>query len=485
MLKYLGGSDNPDKEPDQNPESDLVSEEGTEEQSLETPPANVENDLLSPVPPNSSMLSPESEDDKTVVLQQKIDSLEQRIGYLERIVKISQILNSTLSLEPLLQIIIQAATELTDTEACSIMLIDKNNELRFAEATGGVSKALQEMSVPMENSIGGWVVRQDRPILIRDAKNDPRWHRDVDDTTDFDTNSILGVPLKLRDKVIGVLEVINKKSDVGFNQDDIQIATTLSAQASISIENARLLDELQQAYRDLSEADQIKSDFVSIASHELRTPLSVILGYASFLRDDVSGEASEQLDIVLNSAMRLRTLIDDMINLRHIQAGEVLLNRHIFSLKDLIIDVFHEFRGLLESKQLVFTSRFIPEDTPLNIDADSQKIYLVLANLISNAIKFTDDGGRIHINVALKGHEYWIDVIDTGIGIPKDEQERIFDQFYQVEPSLTRKYQGMGVGLSIVKGMVDVHHGQINLSSVVGKGSKFTVILPSAPDVIN
>lgn len=423
--------------------------------------------------------------DERVILKHKIEGLEKRIGYLERIVKISQILNSTLNLEPLLQIITQAATELTDTESCSILLIDKNTkELRFAEVTGGLTDELKKFSVPLENSIGGWIVQKDRPLLIRDAQNDARWHRGVDHTTNVETHSLLGVPLKLRDKVIGVLEVINKKSEEGFDQDDIQIATTLSAQAAVAIENARLLEELHQAYQDISELDRIKGDFVSLASHELRTPLSVILGYASFIRDNVSGQASEQLEIVLSSAIRLRSLIDDMINLRHIQTDDVRLDLSIFGLKGLVLDAVNEFRDLIKGKQQILTTRFVPENSDLNIEADRQEIYLVLVNLISNAIKFTGEGGRIHINVELKGHEYWLNVIDTGIGISKDEYNRIFDQFYQVEPSLTRKYQGMGVGLSIAKGMVEVHRGRIWVESVVGKGSNFTVVLPSASDVI-
>lgn len=424
------------------------------------------------------------EDDQLGLFKQKIDGLERRIGYLERIVKISQILNSTLNLEPLLQIIIQAATELTNTESCSILLIDRNTkELRFAEISGGLTEPLRKVSVPMDNSIAGWVVSKARPLLIRDAKTDPRWHRGVDESTDFETKSILGVPLKVRDEVIGVLEVINKKDEDGFNQDDIQIATTLAAQASIAIENTRLLDELQQAYRGLEEVDRIKGDFVSIASHELRTPLAVILGYATFLRDNVTGQASEQLDIVFSSALRLRSLIDDMVNLRHIQTDEVQLERTIFSFRQLVLDVVQEFSDLVDGKRQILTTRFQPDDSPLNLDADRQKIYLVLANMLSNAVKYTGEGGRIHVNVKLKGHEYWLNVIDTGIGISKEDYQRIFDQFYQAEPSLTRKYQGMGVGLSITKGMVEVHKGRIWVESVVGKGSNFTVVLPTAPDV--
>ncbi len=484
MLRYLDG---PDKE--SNSDQDVKSDAAVEEAQTGSLSSQAFDDTETQLEPDPSqnlepVMEPEDENDQIAILKQKIEERERRIGYLERIVKIGQILNSTLSLEPLLQIIIQSATELTNTEVCSIMLIDKNTgELRFAEATGGVSQVLKKVSVPLNNSIGGWVIRHNRPLLIRNAKDDPRWHRGVDETTDFETRSILGVPLKVRNKVIGVLEVVNKKGEEDFNEDDVQIATTLSANAATAIANARLLDELQQAYRSLAELDRIKGDFVSVASHELRTPLAVILGYATFLRDNVTGQASEQLEIVLSSAMRLRSLIDDMVNLRHIQTDDVQLERSIFSFRQLVLDVTREFSELITGKRQILTTKFTPDNTSLNIEADRQKIYLMLANLVSNAVKFTGEGGRIHINVELKEHKYWINVIDTGIGIPKTHYERVFDQFYQMEPSLTRKYQGMGIGLSIAKGMVEVHKGRIWVESVVGKGSNFAVVLPTAPDV--
>jgi signal transduction histidine kinase len=487
MLRYL---DDSAEEPEDDPLNFDFEDEWAEEQE-DQPPASFfkesdEEDTLN-LPPQDAVSTPESgnRDDQITIFKQKIVGLEHRIGYLERIVKVSQMLNSTLSLEPLLQIMVQAATELTDTEACSIMLVDRNTgELRFAEASGGVSPALKKMSVPLDSSVGGHIVRQNRPILIRDAKNDPRWHGKVDETVDFTTRTILGVPLRVRDQVIGVLEVINKNTPEGFNEDDIQIASTLASQASIAIENARLLDELQQAYRDLSQVDQIKNDFVSIASHELRTPLAVILGYASFLKENVKGQqAGEQLDIVLASAIKLRSLIDEMVNLRHIQTNNLQIDLSIFSLRELIKDTLKELSQIISSKQLTLTVKFIPNDSPLNIEADKQKIYLIFANLLNNAIKFTPEGGRIHVMVEFKDHKYWISVIDTGIGIPKTDFEKIFDQFYQVEPVLTRRYQGMGLGLSITKGMVQVHKGRIWVESVVGKGSRFVVVLPSAPDV--
>jgi signal transduction histidine kinase len=414
------------------------------------------------------------------LLEQRIAGLERRIAYLERIVKVSQILNSTLSLEPLLRIIIQSATELSHTEACSIMLLDKRSgELHFSHSIGEGSEGLRNVTVPLENSIAGWIVRKGKPLLIRNAKTDPRWNPQVDRKIDFDTRSILGVPLKVKDQVIGVMELLNKIGDEGFSQDDVQIANTLAAQAAIAIENARLMDELQGAYDELAELDRLKSDFVSIASHELRTPLAVILGYASFLREEVSGEAGEQLGIVLQSAMRLRSLIDDMVNLRHVDTGEATLERDIFSIKELITEVAGEFAQLAAAKQQIL--RLDLPDDPLKIDADRQKIYLSIANLLSNAIKFTPSNGRVQVSAQRKGEEMWISVMDTGIGIPSRDYERIFNRFYQVEPSLTRRYEGMGLGLSIAKSMVELHKGRIWVESIEGKGSRFTVVLPISP----
>lgn len=419
-------------------------------------------------------------DPREGLFEERIAGLERRITYLERIVKVSQILNSTLSLEPLLRIIIQSATELTHTEACSIMLLDKQTgELHFAHSIGEGSEGLRDVTVPLDNSIAGWIVRKRKPLLIRDAKTDPRWHSQVDRTIDFDTRSILGVPLKVKDEVIGVMELLNKIDEEGFSQDDIQIASTLAAQAAIAIENARLLDELQRTYDDLAELDQLKSNFVSIASHELRTPLAVILGYASFLREEVSGEAGEQVDIVLQSAMRLRSIIDDMVNLRHVDTGQVSLEREIFSMTELISEVAGEFAQLAKAKQQ--TVRLDLPDDPLKIDADWQKVYLVIANLLSNAIKFTPSRGRVQVSARRKGEEMWITVMDTGIGIPQRDYNRIFDRFYQVEPSLTRRYEGMGLGLSIAKSMVELHNGRIWVESIVGKGSRFSVVLPVSP----
>lgn len=417
--------------------------------------------------------------------QETIANLEYRIAYLERIAEVSQTLNSTLELESLLKNITQVATELTDTEACSILLYNKETgELRFIPATISTSaEKLMDVVVPLDNSIAGWVFRKVRPILIRDAKSDPRWNSNADATSNFDTRSILGVPLKIKREVIGVLELINKKGDQGFSQDDIQIATTLAAQVAVAIENARLWKGIQQAYQDLEDLDKLKSEFVNVASHELRTPLAVLLGYATFLRDQVSEQGSEQLEIVVSSAVKLRGLIDDMVNLRHIKADDIQLDVEIFSMRDLVKEVLAEFQNLIKAKFLKVKTQFTEGDDPVNMEGDRQKIYLVIANLLSNAVKFTPEQGVIFVSLGRIEQRIILKIADTGIGIPKKDFTRIFEDFYQVEPTLTRRYEGLGVGLSIVKGMIEVHKGEISVESVVGKGSLFTITLPISVDL--
>jgi len=282
--------------------------------------------------------------------------------------------------------------------------------------------------------------------------------------------------LQVKGQVIGVLEALNKADDGSFTQDDLHTLSTLAAHAAIAIENARLMAEIQKAYEELSELDRLKSDFVAIASHELQTPLSVILGYASFLKAQTTEVASEQVDAVLQSALRLRSLIDDMVNLRHIETGRAELELEPISLNELVATTAAEFAPLAEAKKQSVHIKLASQRP--TVKADRQKLYLVLANLLSNAIKFTPREGRIQVAVETKGHEVWVSVRDTGIGIPRREQERIFDRFYQVEPSLTRRFEGMGLGLSIAKGMVELHGGRIWVESVEGMGSSFTFALP-------
>lgn len=416
-------------------------------------------------------------DPREAMYKERIRQMENRISNLERVIKLMQLINSTLEISALLDMIVYVATQLIDTESASVMLMDeKTGELRFAAVSGQKSADIKPVVVPMTGSIAGMVYTDNKPCLIRDVQQDSRWYQNVDAKTGFVTRSIIAVPVQLQGQVIGVVEALNKRNEAEMTWDDVEILSKLATQAAIAIRNARLLTELQAAYDELNELDHMKSEFIAIAAHELRTPLSLILGYATFLREDASGHAREQMEVVLQSAMRLRSLIDDMVNLRQVDSGEAVLELEQFALQDLIKAGLQEISYIAEAKEQAFMLN-MPEE-PILVEADRNKMTLVIVNLMSNAVKFTGPGGRLGIRAGTTQEEAWFMVWDTGIGIPTDQLERIFDRFYQVENSLTRRHEGIGLGLSIVKEMVDLHHGRIQVQSQEGKGTAFTVTIP-------
>lgn len=404
--------------------------------------------------------------------------LRRQADRLQRVLEISQTLTSTFDLEEVLPLILSAATELTETEAASILLLNESGtELRFAASNGrGQADRLASLRVPIGGSLAGSILQSGRPMVIDDVQHDPRHFTGVDKQLDFQSRSLLGVPLILRERPIGVLEALNKRDNASFTEEDGQLLMALAAQAAVAIENARLVTALQKTYEQLNQVDQIKSNFIAIASHELRTPLGLILGYAAMLKDDVKPDAQAQLDVVLSSALKLRSLIDDMVNVQHVAEGTSQLEVSEFVLQDVVQAAVTAARELAGTKGHELTLNLPPE--PLNLKADRAKLTIVLNNLLSNAIKFTDPGGRILISANAANGEAQVHVADTGIGIPADEVERVFDRFYQVEPHLTRKYGGMGLGLAIAKGMIDLHGGRIWCESVVGLGSRFSFTVP-------
>jgi signal transduction histidine kinase len=221
----------------------------------------------------------------------------------------------------------------------------------------------------------------------------------------------------------------------------------------VAIENARLITALQKAYEQLNRVDQIKSDFIAIASHELRTPLGLILGYAAMLKEDLkTSETAEQLDVVMNSALRLRDLIDDMVNVQHIEEGKARLALTEFALQEVVQHVLDAVKELYTTKEQEVLINLPGQ--PLPLKADREKITLVINNLLTNAIKFTDPRGRIMVSAERSNGSVCVHVADTGIGIPARDVDRIFDRFYQVEPHLTRTHGGLGLGLAIAKGMI-------------------------------
>ena len=405
-----------------------------------------------------------------------MDEEKNQLQRLERILEISHELTSMVSLKPLLHKIVQVAAELTGGEEASILLLNRAGELRFQAASGDPAGQLRDIPVPVEDSIAGAVLLSGEPAIISDTHSDPRHYGLVGMQIGLETHSLLAVPLQIKERRIGVLEAINKQGGGQFSQEDVETLTTLAAQAAVAIENARLVGDLRRAYERLGELDKLKSDFIAIASHELRTPLSLILLYAAMIREQIGDAEGQQLDAVLRAAMRLRHIIETMLNLRYLETGQMELVLESFDLRAEVQDACEEYETIAETRGLTLAADLPSKE--VTILADREKVRVVLDNLISNAVKFNSPGGQVHVSLVPLDDGAEIVVADTGIGIPVDEVDRVFDRFYQVEDHMTRRHGGMGLGLSIVKGVVELHGGRVSVESVPDRGSRFTVLLP-------
>jgi signal transduction histidine kinase len=397
---------------------------------------------------------------------------------LARMVEVSRVLNSTTNLDRLLTYIIKEAAELTDTEAASILLLDPHTrQLYIVASSNEITSQMAETPVPLGNSIAGAVLKANKPLYIPDVAADPRWNQEVDEVIEFETREILGVPMRnVEGTPVGVLEAINKRNNV-FRRQDVEMLSVLADLAGVATEKARIFEELEQANETLSELDQLKTDFISIASHELRTPLAVILGYVSFLREDADAEVASQLDSVLHAASHLRNLIQDMLNLRYVDAGETALKLSTSDFVDLVREMAIEKDETAAAKRQTISVNL--PTTPLTVEADLEMLELVLANLLSNAIKFTPEGGDIDVHMEQHGDEVWCCVSDSGIGLDEEELEKVFGRFYQVESAMIRRYGGMGLGLSIARDLMDLNNGRLWAESLGdGEGSAFYMALP-------
>ena len=394
---------------------------------------------------------------------------------LERLIEISYELNSTADRDVLLQVIMDAATELTGAETASVMLLDPHTrELYFAAASKSSQPGIIGMKVPLENSIGGAILLHEEPMIVSDVRQDPRYYAKVGQTLDYETRSLLGVPMLAEGRKVGVLEAINKV-DGEFNQEDVDTLSTLATLAAIAIRKAALISELQDANEQLNQLDRLKSNFIAIASHELRTPLAIILGYIALLREDVGGR---EVEGVLTAAVRLRNVMEDMFNLQYIDAGQSQLELSRFCLADRVGEIVEERDSMAEAKEQ--TVEFHRPEAEMPVLADKESLRLVMNNLISNAVKFTPTGGKITLTVSERPREVWVSVADSGAGIPEEAQPRVFDRFFQAEDHMIRHHAGLGLGLALAKELLEMQDGRIWFESTEGEGSTFTFALPLA-----
>ena len=248
--------------------------------------------------------------------------------------------------------------------------------------------------------------------------------------------------------------------------------------ARADAEQAQMLLALQND--QLVEADRLKDEFVALISHDLRTPLTSIIGYVELSLEDVDPPLDEErrgyLKIVSRSSERLLRLVDDLLFVARLQAGRLVLERSQLDLCTLASQAVEEARPRAEGKRL--TLEFVG-DAPVEIDADKGRLFQLLDNLISNAIKFTPDGGRVEVHASSSGHGAVLEVVDTGIGLGPEESELVFDRFFRSARVVAQQVPGTGLGLFIARAIVEAHDGTIVASDREGGGASFRIELPA------
>ncbi|MGD8793012.1 MAG: ATP-binding protein [Anaerolineae bacterium] len=307
----------------------------------------------------------------------------------------------------------------------------------------------------------------------------------------LEDTTLVSVPLRTSQKPVGLLALgglAPRRPGGDLSSSDLNLLSIVGRQIAIALENMRMYAleqqrtaELERALAQQRELDRLKDEFIRNVSHELRTPLAMILGYAELLAEGVVGETppeqAESLRIVVERARSLTALVENITTTLENKGREPFLEP--VSLSGLVHSALTDFRLLAHESDLTLTGEIAPELPP--VMGDLRHLRKIVDNLIDNALKFTPAGGQVQVSLVQSQGNVLFSVSDTGIGIPAGHQERIFDRFYQVDGSFRRVYGGSGLGLALVKEIVETHRGAIRVQSEPGKGSTFTVALPAAP----
>lgn len=389
------------------------------------------------------------------------------LSHYEYLIEISQQLTSTLDLTELLRKITAGAEQLTDTEASSIMLYDSQvGALRFEVTSNLNPDQTESIIIPIEGSIAGWIFQHGEPRVIEDVTTEPSYFGQVADTVDLQTRNLLGVPMRAHDKVIGVLEALNKRDGQKFNEQDIRTLTTLASQAAIAIENARLFQQ---------------SDFIAEMVHELRTPLVALKASTSLLlRPDLPEDKREDTILTMRAETeRLIRMTSEFLDLARLESGRAHLNVAPFELDKLIDECVEIVKHQAASKDVTIDMG----DLDFLLKGDRAKVKQVLLNLLTNAIKYNREGGTITVT-AQSSNDYdttytEIAVADTGLGISPEHQKNMFQKFFRVADAEGYAH-GTGLGLAIARHIIEAHSGRIWLESEQGIGSTFYITLPCA-----
>jgi signal transduction histidine kinase/CheY-like chemotaxis protein/HAMP domain-containing protein len=415
------------------------------------------------------------------------EQLMRSVAQLTALGEVGRAISSTLDLETVLKAIVSRAVQLTGLDAGSIYEYDERTEESHLRAAENVDEEMLALlrRTPVRKGEGavGRTVLTGEPIQIPDIRDESYKTRLRDAVIRGGYRSLLVVPLLREEQIIGALAVMGKIPGP-FAAEVVELLKTFAAQSALAIQNARLFRDLAEKSKQLEVASQLKSQFLANMSHELRTPLNSIIGITEMLQEDARDlkreSELEPLARVLRAARHLLTLINDILDLSKIEAGRMEIHLESFAIAPLVEDVVSTI-GSLAAKN----GNRVVLDCAADIGtmrADQTRIRQALLNLVSNATKFTERGTvTIRVKRVTEDGREWVTmaVTDTGIGLTREQMERLFQEFVQADASTTRKYGGTGLGLAISRRFCQMMGGDIAVESQPGRGSTFTIRLPA------
>jgi two-component system, NtrC family, sensor kinase len=416
-------------------------------------------------------------------LQVRTGELTQSVEKLTALGEVSRAVSSTLDVETVLDTIVSRASQLAGAAGCSIYEYDENSQQFELRATHnddtGFVEALRTVPLRKGEGLMGRAADMREPIQIPDITLPGAYQSSLRDTLiRFGYRSLLAVPLLREELIIGSLS-FNRKEPGEFSPEVVDVLKTFATQSALAIQNARLFREIADKSAQLEAASRHKSEFLANMSHELRTPLNAIIGFSEVLVDRMFGELNEKQDEYLKdiyaSGQHLLSLINDILDLAKIEAGRMELEAADFDLPGAIDNALILVRERA-SRRGITLGQSVDERLG-QIRGDERKVKQVLLNLLSNALKFTPEGGRIDVSAGVRNGDALVSVKDTGVGIAPEDQEAVFEEFKQVGKA-DKKVEGTGLGLALSRKFIELHGGKIWVTSTVGVGSTFTFTLP-------